>query len=124
MIQPNSRPTPTASAAVMANQAKVRPASAAIDFCHRVDHREEHQRHRDHHDQGDVEVADRTEPGFRILAEGPAGQRTEHETQHHALPELDAEPPVEHARNPGKDRRTIPERRRGVSAIRATLRTW
>ena len=33
MIQPNSRPTPTASAAVMANQAKVRPASAAIDFC-------------------------------------------------------------------------------------------
>ncbi len=31
--QPASRPTHTASTAVIANQAKVRPASAAIDFC-------------------------------------------------------------------------------------------
>src|SRR5688500_11339528 len=30
---PTARPTPTASTAVSANQAKVRPPSAAIDFC-------------------------------------------------------------------------------------------
>jgi len=31
--KPNASPTATASAAVTANQRKVRPASAAIDFC-------------------------------------------------------------------------------------------
>jgi len=54
---------------------------------HRVDHREQHQRDRDHLDQVDVDIAQRREPRFRERTHQPAGERAQGETAEHALPE-------------------------------------
>ncbi|MNV35786.1 hypothetical protein D3C71_1272470 [compost metagenome] len=72
----------------------------------RVDHREEHQRHRDHLDQRHVQVAQRSEPDLGRRSQQPAGQGTEYEAAQHALPERNPQPRRDQLHEPSRKNST------------------